>query len=74
MLIDKLSLLACSLMRSADVFAKQLPRIGVLNGNSGSTSCVRRGGESMPSFYLFSLYICGFFVAIQAYFHLIGVI
>ncbi len=38
-----------------------------------STGCVRGGGRSMSSFYLF-LYINGFFVAIQACFHLVGVI
>ncbi len=43
------------------MFANQLPRIGVLNGNSGSTGCVRRARRSMPSFYIFSLNIYGFF-------------
>ncbi len=50
-----------SILTSRAVFANQLPRIGNLNGNSGSTGCVRRGRRSMPSFNLFSLYIYGFF-------------
>ncbi len=34
-----------SILTSRAVFANQLPRIGVVNGNSGSTGCVLRGRE-----------------------------
>ncbi len=34
-----------SILTSRAVFVYQLPRIGVLNGNGGSTGCVRRGRE-----------------------------
>ncbi len=52
-----------------------LPRIGVLNGNSGSKGCVRGGREEYAIILsFFSLYIYGFFVRIQACFHLVGVI
>ncbi len=34
-----------SILTSRAVFANHLPRIGVLNGNSDSTGCVRGGNE-----------------------------
>ncbi len=50
-----------------------LPWIGVLNGNSGSKGCVRGEREEYAIIFSF-LYIYGFFVAIKACFHLVGVI
>ncbi len=55
------------------MFANHLPRIGVLYGNSGSAGCVRGGGRSMPSCYLLYTFMV-LFVALQACFHLVGVI
>ncbi len=63
-----------SILTSKAVFAHHLPRIGVLNGNSDSTGCVHGGREEYAIMLSFLLYIYGFFAAIQACFHLIGVI
>ncbi len=55
------------------MFANHLPRIGVLNGNNGSKGCVR-GGREEYAIILSFFYTFMFFVAIQACFHLVGVI
>ncbi len=55
------------------VFVNHLPRIGILNGNNDSTGRVR-GGRMEFLFYLFFWYSYGFFVAIHACFHLVGII
>ncbi len=44
-----------------------LPRIGVLNGNSDSTGCVRGGREENAIILSLFILVC-FFVAIQAFF------
>ncbi len=44
-----------------------------MNGNSGSKGCVRGGREEYAIIFSF-LYIYGFFVAIEACIHLVGVI
>ncbi len=43
------------------MFANQLKRIGVLNGNSGSTGCVRRGREEYAIILsFFFIHVCFF--------------
>ncbi len=42
------------------MFANDLPRIGVLDGNSGSTGCVRGGREECVTILSFFLYTYGF--------------
>ncbi len=44
-----------NILTSRAVFANHLPRIGVLNGNSDSTGCVRGGREEYA--IIFFLYI-----------------
>ncbi len=47
-----------------------LPRIGVLNGNSGSKGCVRGWREEYAIIFFFFIHRC-LFVAIEACFHLV---
>ncbi len=60
-----------SLLTSRAVFDNHLPRIGVLND---STGCVLGGREDYAIILSFFLIFIWFFVAIQAGFHLVGVI
>ncbi len=48
------------------MFANHLPRIRVLNGNSGSTGCVRWGEGGVCHYFIFFNTFM-FFVAIQAF-------
>ncbi len=48
-----------SILTSRAVFATMLPRIGFINGNSGSTGCVRRGMEEYAIIFLFfCIHLC----------------
>ncbi len=45
-----------SILTSRAVFANHLPRIGVLNGNSDSTGCVRGGRDEYAIILSFFVY------------------
>ncbi len=71
-----------SILTSKVVFTNHMPRIGVLNGNGDSTGCVRGGREAYTIILFFFAYIyvlsalfydC-FFVVIEAFFYIVGVI
>ncbi len=55
-----------SILTSRAVFANHLPRIGVLNGNSDSTGCVRGGREDCAIILCFIYTVMVFVVAMQA--------
>ncbi len=59
-----------SILTSRAVFANHLPSIGVLNGNSDSTGCMREGREEYAIILSFFIHICFFSSRCRPFFEL----